>query len=95
MINSIKEAQLDSDKGTDMLMVKPSLLYLDILSDLAQSSTKPVLAYQVSGEYASMKAAIEKGWLDETVLYERLLSIKRAGAATILSYASLEIARNL
>lgn len=89
------EAQLDSEEGADMLMVKPALPYLDVVADLAKHSNKPVLAYQVSGEYASLKAAIEKSWLDEAVLFESVLSIKRAGAAAILSYASLEIAKIL
>ena len=90
---ALLEAKLDLAEAADMLMVKPALPYLDILSDLVQISSQPVLAYQVSGEYASLKAAIQKGWLDESVIFESLISIKRAGASAILSYASLEIAQ--
>ena len=82
-----REARADIQEGADMLMVKPALPYLDIVTKLKENCTMPVAAYQVSGEYAMLKAAHEKGWLDEkTVALEALTAIKRAGADLILSY---------
>ena len=90
---ALKEMALDLSEETDIVMVKPALPYLDIISDLKKHTSLPVAAYQVSGEYASLKAAIQNKWLDETVLEESLLSIKRAGADLILSYGALEWAK--
>lgn len=84
---ALLEAQLDFEEGADMLMVKPALSYLDIISDLSQNFDIPVAAYHVSGEYAMIHAAAEKGWLKlEPTMMESLISIRRAGAQVILSY---------
>lgn len=81
------EAELDTAEGADFLMVKPALCYLDVIHLLKESSALPIAAYNVSGEYAMLKAACEKGWLAyETAMPEMLLSIKRAGADCILTY---------
>jgi porphobilinogen synthase len=87
------EAQLDTAEGADFLMVKPALAYLDIIRLLKDNSHLPIAAYNVSGEYAMVKAAAQKGWLDgERVMKETLLSIKRAGADVILTYFAKEFA---
>jgi porphobilinogen synthase len=87
------EAELDTQEGADFLMVKPALAYLDIIRLLKDNSNLPVAAYNVSGEYAMLKAAAQKGWLDgERVMKETLLSIKRAGADIILTYFAKEFA---
>ena len=81
------EARLDEDEGADFLMVKPALAYLDVIQTLSQTSDLPIAAYQVSGEYAMIKAAAEKGWLnEERMMNETLYAIRRAGASIILSY---------
>lgn len=86
-IEGVKEAQLDIEQGADMLMVKPALAYLDVLHRIKQISPIPVTAYHVSGEYAMIKAAAEKGWVNETeAMVEVLTSIKRAGADLIATY---------
>jgi porphobilinogen synthase len=90
---AILEAELDFEEGADMLMVKPALAYLDIISDLKNHLPIPIAAYNVSGEYAMIKAAHEKGWLDgERAMMESLMSIKRAGADVILTYFAKEAA---
>jgi len=90
---ALLEAQLDEAEGADFLMVKPALAYLDIIRLLRDNTTLPVAAYNVSGEYAMIKAAAQKGWLDgERVMGETLLSIKRAGADIILTYFAKEFA---
>jgi porphobilinogen synthase len=87
------EALLDEEEGADVLMVKPALPYLDVIRRLRMATELPVAAYQVSGEYAMLKAAAEKGWLDErTCMTETLVSIARAGADVIFTYAALEYA---
>jgi porphobilinogen synthase len=87
------EADLDVDEGADFLMVKPALAYLDIIRLFKDSYSQPITAYNVSGEYAMLKAAAEKGWLDyNSVMQETLLSIKRAGADIILTYHAKEFA---
>ena len=84
---ALREAALDVEEGADILMVKPALPYLDIIAALAGEFDLPLAAYQVSGEYAMIKAAAEKGWLHEdAVLLETLTAIKRAGADLILTY---------
>ena len=81
------EAELDELEGADFLMVKPALSYLDVIQTLSENSNLPISAYNVSGEYAMVHAAAEKGWLDyENTYIEILTSIKRAGADMILSY---------
>lgn len=85
------EAQLDMEEGADFLMVKPALSYLDIIKDLSTQFDLPIAAYNVSGEYAMVKAAAAKGWIDgDRVRDEILLSIKRAGASVILTYFAKE-----
>ena len=84
---AIKETIMDIEEGADIVMVKPGLCYLDIVRDIRNAVDVPVAVYQVSGEYAMIKAASEKGWLDhDAVMLEQLLSIKRAGAHMIASY---------
>lgn len=90
---ALREAMLDEDEGADMLMVKPALCYLDIISDLKAYSHLPIAAYNVSGEYAMLKAAAANGWLNEAAaMEEMLLSIKRAGADVILTYFAKDYA---
>jgi len=93
---AIREAALDIEEGADMIMVKPALPYLDIIRDLREQFDVPIAAYQVSGEYAMIKAAAEKGWIDEKkAIFESLLSMKRAGADIFLTYFAKEIAQML
>ncbi len=90
---ALLEGQLDFDEGADILMVKPALAYLDIISDLHQNFPIPIAAYNVSGEYAMIKAAAANGWIDgEKAMLESLISIKRAGASIILTYFAKEAA---
>ncbi|MEO9872228.1 porphobilinogen synthase [Ekhidna sp.] len=90
------EAQLDFNEGADVLMVKPALAYLDIIHRLKSNFNIPIAAYNVSGEYAMIKASAQKGWLDgERAMMESLLSIKRAGADMILTYFAKEAASHL
>jgi porphobilinogen synthase len=85
------ETQRDLEEGADIVMVKPGLAYLDIIRDLREHVAAPIAAYQVSGEYAMLKAAAEKGWLDhDQIMLEQLLSFKRAGASLIASYFAEE-----
>jgi porphobilinogen synthase len=91
---AIREVGLDLDEGADMVMVKPGLPYLDIVRRVKDAYGAPTFVYQVSGEYAMLKAAAQNGWLDERACaLEALLSIKRAGADAILSYFALDAAR--
>lgn len=84
---AIRETQMDIDEGADIVMVKPGLCYLDIVREIKNEVDVPVAVYQVSGEYAMLKAAAEKGWLDhDAVMMEQLIAIKRAGANIIASY---------
>ncbi|CAM3320390.1 porphobilinogen synthase [Aquirufa ecclesiirivi] len=88
------EAELDEMEGADFLMVKPALAYLDIIALLKENSHLPIAAYNVSGEYAMVKAAAQNGWIDgEKAMLESLLSIKRAGAQVILTYFAKEFAQ--
>ena len=87
------EADLDVAEGADMLMVKPALAYLDVIKTLKENFEVPIAAYNVSGEYAMVKAAHERGWLDgEAIMLESLISIRRAGADIILTYFAKEYA---
>lgn len=89
----IKEALLDVDEGADIIMVKPALAYLDVISKIKDAVLLPVACYNVSGEYSMIKAAADKGWIDgEKVMIETLLSMKRAGADIILTYFAKEVA---
>jgi porphobilinogen synthase len=93
---AMREARLDSDQGADILMVKPALPYLDIIRAVRERFDVPIAAYQVSGEYAMIKAAALQGWIDEDrVVMESLTAIKRAGADIILTYFAHEVAARL
>ncbi|WP_270450806.1 porphobilinogen synthase [Kocuria marina] len=91
---ALLELQLDLDEGADMVMVKPAMSYLDILREVADASPVPVSAYQISGEYAMIEAAAANGWINrDAAIRESVLSIKRAGANSILTYYATELAR--
>lgn len=93
---ALLEAALDEEEGADMLMVKPASLYLDVIASLRKHSHLPIAAYHVSGEYACVAAAAEKGWINkELALLETLTAIKRAGADMIFTYAAAELAPKL
>jgi porphobilinogen synthase len=95
-LEALKEAMLDVEEGADMIMVKPALAYLDIIRRVRERCLLPVAAYNVSGEYAMVKAAEERGWVDGTrIMMEILTSIKRAGADLILTYFAKEAAKVL
>jgi len=92
----MREATFDDEEGADILMVKPALSYLDIIRKLKDGYDRPIACYNVSGEYAMVKAAAEKGWIDgEKVMMESLLSMKRAGADIIITYFAKEAAKVL
>jgi porphobilinogen synthase len=91
---ALREARLDSEEGADILMVKPALAYLDVLRAVRDAADRPVAAYNVSGEYAMVKAAAARGWIDERrVVVETLTGIRRAGADVILTYHAKDFAR--
>jgi porphobilinogen synthase len=91
-LEALREADLDIAEGADLIMVKPGMPYLDVISKLKAQFDIPILAYQVSGEYSMIKAAAARGWIDEqAVVLEALLSFKRAGATAIISYFALDI----
>ncbi|WP_276389144.1 porphobilinogen synthase [Eudoraea chungangensis] len=95
-LEAIREAHMDVDEGADIIMVKPGLSYLDIVRELKDEVDVPVAVYQVSGEYAMIKAAAEKGWIDhDTIMMEQLISMKRAGADIIASYFAKEVVKLL
>lgn len=95
-LEAIKEVLLDVEEGADIVMIKPALSYLDIIREVKNTVNIPVSAYNVSGEYAMIKAAAEKGWIDENAaMWESLLSIKRAGADLIATYFARTIAEQL
>jgi porphobilinogen synthase len=90
----MREVALDLEEGADIVMVKPALAYLDVLREARDSFSAPLAAYNVSGEYAMVKAAAREGWLDErTIVLEILTAIARAGADMILTYHACEAAR--
>jgi porphobilinogen synthase len=89
------EVALDLDEGADMVMVKPGMPYLDVLRRVKDEFRAPTYAYQVSGEYAMLRGAVDRGWLPESCILESLLAFKRAGADGILTYFALEAARTL
>ncbi|MBF6196090.1 porphobilinogen synthase [Nocardia implantans] len=90
---ALRELELDLAEGADIVMVKPAMAYLDILREVADHSTVPVAAYQISGEYAMITAAAERGWIDRRgAILESLLSIRRAGADFVLTYWATEVA---
>ncbi|NER19078.1 porphobilinogen synthase [Spongiivirga citrea] len=91
---ALKETEMDIDEGADIVMVKPGIAYLDIVREIKNEVDVPVAVYQVSGEYAMIKAAAEKGWLDhDAVMMEQLIAIKRAGANIIASYFAKDVVR--
>ncbi|HTZ80718.1 MAG TPA: porphobilinogen synthase [Stellaceae bacterium] len=92
---AMREVALDLAEGADMVMVKPAMPYLDIVHRVKERFGVPTFAYQVSGEYAMLQAAIEKGWLDDGVVLESLIGMKRAGADGILTYSAVDAARRL
>jgi porphobilinogen synthase len=93
---ALREVELDLAEGADMVMVKPAMPYLDVIRRVKETFQAPTAAYQVSGEYSLIKAAGEKGWVDEErVMMESLVSIRRAGADMILTYFAREAAKRL
>ncbi len=93
---AIKEVELDIEEGADIVMVKPAMCYMDIISDVKDTFDVPVAAYNVSGEYSMVKAAAKLGWIDEMkVVLELLMSLKRAGADLILTYHAVDAAKEL
>lgn len=92
---AIHEVAMDINEGADIVMVKPGMPYLDIISNIKDTFKIPTFAYQVSGEYSMLKLAIDKGWLDSDVMLESLYSFKRAGADAILTYAAKEISKEI
>ena len=93
---ALLEAELDVEEGADIVMVKPGLAYLDIIRDLSNQVDVPIAAYQVSGEYAMLKAAAQKGWIEyDTIMYEQLIAFKRAGASLIATYCAKDAVRIL
>jgi porphobilinogen synthase len=93
-IEAIKETEMDIEEGADIVMVKPGLCYLDIVREIRDAVDVPVAVYQVSGEYAMIKAAAEKGWLNhDAVMMEQVTAIKRAGADIIASYFAKDVVK--
>lgn len=93
-IEAFREAESDIVEGADFLIVKPALSYLDIVRDVRNNFTLPIVAYNVSGEYAMVKAAAQNGWIEEkAIVMETLLGMKRAGADMIITYHSKDVAR--
>lgn len=91
---AMKEIDLDLDEGADIIMVKPALAYLDIVHQARERCKRPIATYNVSGEYAMVKAAAQKGWIDEKrIVTESLLSMKRAGSDIIITYHAIDVAR--
>ena len=90
---ALREVELDLEEGADIVMVKPAMPYLDVIRSVKDTFACPLAAYQVSGEYSMLKAAAERGWLDESrVVAESLLAIKRAGADILISYYATDVA---
>ena len=94
-MNHFREVGLDLKEGADMVMVKPGMIYLDIISKIKENFKIPVFAYQVSGEYSAIKFAIKNGILDEESMIESVMAFKRAGACAIVTYFAIEIAKNI
>ena len=95
-IEALKEAVMDVAEGADMVMVKPGIVYLDIVREVKNAVQVPVSVYQVSGEYAMIKAAAQRGWLDhDAIMLEQIYAIKRAGADLIASYFAKDVVKLL
>lgn len=93
-LEALREAESDIEEGADMLIVKPALSYLDIIREVKDFSSMPIVAYNVSGEYSMVKAASQNGWIDEkAIVLEKMISMKRAGADLILTYHAKDVAR--
>ena len=92
---ALHEVAIDINEGADIVMIKPAMPYLDIIHLVKEKFKIPTFAYQVSGEYSMLKQAIKEGWLDEMVMLESLISIKRAGADAILTYAAKEVSKEI
>ena len=92
---ALREVELDIEEGADIVMVKPAMSYMDVISRVKSSYNIPVAAYNVSGEYAMLKTAVEQGIMNESVIYETMVSIKRAGADIIITYFAKDIAKML
>jgi porphobilinogen synthase len=93
-LEAVREAQLDADEGADIVMVKPALPYLDVIRRVKDATGMPVAAYNVSGEYAMVKAAVAQGLLDErATVFEALTGIRRAGADIVITYHAKDVAR--
>ena len=91
---ALREVALDIEEGADIVMVKPALAYLDVIRRVKETFQMPVAAYSVGGEYAMVKAAAARGWIDErSMVMENLLAIRRAGADAIITYHAKDIAR--
>jgi porphobilinogen synthase len=91
---ALRECQADIDEGADIIMVKPALAYLDVVKEITGRTDYPVAVYNVSGEYSMVKAAAEKGWIDEKkIVMENMIAMKRAGASIIITYHALDVAR--
>ena len=90
-----REVGLDIKEGADMVMVKPGMIYLDIINKIKNTFKIPVIAYQVSGEYSMIKNAIQKKLLNEDSILESIISFKRAGACAIITYFALEVAKKI
>ena len=91
---AVRECMIDEAEGADILIVKPGLAYLDVLKEVSQNSVLPLAVYNVSGEYAMVKAAAQQGWIDEKrIVMENMISMKRAGANMIITYHALDVAR--
>jgi porphobilinogen synthase len=90
---AVREARMDVEEGADIIMVKPALPYLDVIRTVKQATGYPVAAYHVSGEYSMLKAAAERGWIDEErVMMETMTSIRRAGADLVITYYAAHLA---
>ena len=92
---ALREVALDLAEGADMVMVKPGLPYLDVIRRVKERFGAPTFAYQVSGEYAMLTGAIERGWLDPSAILEALIAFKRAGADGVLTYSAVDAAKRL
>ena len=91
---ALREVSLDIEEGADIVMVKPALAFLDIVQRVHETFNRPLCVYNVSGEYAMVKAAAEKGWIDEKrIVMETMLGFKRAGAKMIITYHALDVAK--
>ena len=92
---AFREVGMDINEGADMIMIKPGMIYLDIISKIKNTFKVPVLAYQVSGEYCLIKYAVEKKVISEEAILESIISFKRAGACAIITYFALDIVKKL